>query len=206
MDPNWTFNGLPLHPLLVHAVVILIPLTAVALLLAVFWPAARRRLGIVVPIAGLLLVVLVPITVQAGEALKEVVGPIPAVIEHESYGQMVLPWVIALAVVAIGEWVWYRFFDERMKTGSPGARPRSAHRDRGRGGHRRRRIDRHRRPRPARPAPEPSGADCSRALTGGRRAVPDYRRSPVSAIEPMIRAACRMRASGRRSRPIRSPR
>ena len=119
MDPNWTFNGLPLHPLLVHAVVILIPLTAIALLLAVFWPAARRRLGLVVPLAALLLVVLVPITVQAGEALKEVVGPIPAVLTHESYGQMVLPWVISLAVVAVGEWVWYRFFDERMTTSSP---------------------------------------------------------------------------------------
>ena len=120
MDPDWTFNGLPLHPLLVHAVVILIPLTAVALLLAVFWPAARRRLGVVVPLAGLLLVVLVPITVLAGEALKEVVGPIPAVLEHESYGRQVLPWVISMAVVAVGEWVWYRFFDDRMIAEFPG--------------------------------------------------------------------------------------
>jgi hypothetical protein len=120
MDPDWTFNGLPLHPLLVHAVVILIPLTAIALLLAVFWPAARRRLGIVVPLAGLLLVVLVPITVQAGQALKEAVGPIPAVLRHESYAVQVLPWVIALALVAIGEWIWYRFFDQRMLSGSPG--------------------------------------------------------------------------------------
>ena len=120
MDFDWTFNGLPLHPLLVHATVILAPLTAVALLLAVFWPAARRRLGIVVPLAGLLMVVLVPITVQAGEALKAVVGPIPAVQTHEGFGRMMLPWTIAVAVVAVGEYVWYRFFADRMKVSSPG--------------------------------------------------------------------------------------
>jgi hypothetical protein len=27
--------------------------------------------------------------------------------------------VISLAVVAVGEWVWYRFFDERMRETSP---------------------------------------------------------------------------------------
>jgi hypothetical protein len=34
---------------------------------------------------------------------------------------MLLPWVIGVAVVGIGEWVWYRWFDERMRTTSPGA-------------------------------------------------------------------------------------
>ena len=50
------------------------------------------------------MVVLVPITQAAGEALKAVVGPIPAVLVHEGYGLMMLPWTIAVAVVAIGEW------------------------------------------------------------------------------------------------------
>src|SRR5690606_37393735 len=59
---GFTIAGLPLHPLLVHAVVILVPLTALALVLGSLWPAARRRLGIVTPLAAALLVVLVPIT------------------------------------------------------------------------------------------------------------------------------------------------
>ena len=84
MDPlraagMFEIAGLPLHPLLVHAVVVLTPLTALALVLGSVWPAARRRLGIVTPLAALLLIVLVPITVAAGEALAAVVGPIPAV-------------------------------------------------------------------------------------------------------------------------------
>jgi uncharacterized membrane protein len=37
--------GPPLHPLIVHAVIVLTPLTVLALLVGTFWPTARRRLG-----------------------------------------------------------------------------------------------------------------------------------------------------------------
>jgi hypothetical protein len=40
-----TVDGLPAHPLLVHAVVVLVPVTAVLAVLVVCWPAARRRVG-----------------------------------------------------------------------------------------------------------------------------------------------------------------
>lgn len=102
-------TGLPMHPLLVHAVVILTPLTALALVLGSLWPAARRRLGIVTPLAALLLVVLVPITVAAGEALRELVGSAPAIDRHEGLGRMLLPWVIGMFVVAAAQWAWFRW-------------------------------------------------------------------------------------------------
>jgi hypothetical protein len=102
-------TGLPLHPLLVHAVVILVPLTALALVLGSVWPAARRRLGIVTPLAALLMVLLVPLTVAAGLALKELVGSIPAVETHEGFGRMLLPWVIGMLVVAAAQWAWFRW-------------------------------------------------------------------------------------------------
>ena len=70
--------GLPLHPLIVHAVMVLLPLTALALALGAVVPAARRRLVIVTPLAALLVLVLVPVTILAGEDLKEVVGPLSA--------------------------------------------------------------------------------------------------------------------------------
>ena len=44
----YTANGRPLHVLLVHMVVILLPVTAICVLLAAIWPAVRRRLGIVI--------------------------------------------------------------------------------------------------------------------------------------------------------------
>jgi len=102
-------GGLPLHPLIVHLVVVLAPLTALALVLGTLWPTARRRLGIVTPLASLVVLILVPITVAAGESLKAVVGPMPAVERHEAWGRMLLPWAIALFAVAAAQWSWYRF-------------------------------------------------------------------------------------------------
>jgi hypothetical protein len=107
--------GLPLHPLIVHAVVVLTPLTVLALLLGTVWPAARRRLGIVTPLGALLVLVLVPVTVAAGEALAELVGPIPAVERHEELGRMLLPWAIALFAVASAQWAWFRWGETRMR-------------------------------------------------------------------------------------------
>lgn len=111
--------GLPLHPLIVHAVVVLLPLTAFALLLGTFFPTARRRLGIVTPIAALLVLVLVPVTIAAGESLKEIVGPLPSVEHHEMLGRMLPPWALALFIVAAAQWAWYRFRPVRGQDEAP---------------------------------------------------------------------------------------
>lgn len=115
MDGSLQVGGLPLHPLLVHAVVVLLPLTALALVLAQLWPAARRRLGIVTPLAALLVLVLVPVTILAGESLKQTVGPLPAVAVHEGYGRMLPPWAIALFAVASAQWAWFRWGVRRIR-------------------------------------------------------------------------------------------
>ncbi|BDZ45809.1 hypothetical protein [Naasia aerilata] len=67
---DFSVNGLPLHPLLVHSVIALVPITALAVVLHAVWPAARRRLGIVTPLAGLALLVAVPLTVAAGRTFR----------------------------------------------------------------------------------------------------------------------------------------
>ena len=108
--------GLPLHPLIVHAVVILVPLTALALVLGAIFPAARKRLGIVTPIAGLIVLVLVPITMLAGEALAQQVGPIPAVVHHADLGRLLWPWTLAMFLVAVVQWCWYRFSEGPRRT------------------------------------------------------------------------------------------
>jgi hypothetical protein len=64
-----TISGLPAHVLLVHAMVVLAPLTALLEILCALWPAARRRLvWLVVAFAGGTMV-LTPITTEAGEWL-----------------------------------------------------------------------------------------------------------------------------------------
>lgn len=85
-------GGIPLHPLLVHAVVVLLPLSALATVLHALRPAARRRLGFVTPLAALIVLGLIPITVAAGESLAPVVGSFPQLDAHEVLGQMLLRW------------------------------------------------------------------------------------------------------------------
>ncbi|TFD68981.1 hypothetical protein E3T47_01595 [Cryobacterium ruanii] len=107
---DWEFNGLPLHVLIVHAVVIVVPLAALCTLLTAFWPAARRRLGIVTPLVALAAVVLVPLAVQAGEWLQSrLVNVTPLLGAHTSLGTTLLPWVIGLFLLAVLQWVWYRY-------------------------------------------------------------------------------------------------
>ncbi|HTN55727.1 MAG TPA: DUF2231 domain-containing protein [Microbacterium sp.] len=111
------FTGLPVHPLLVHAAVVLTPLTAIALALAALWPAARRRLGVGLPIAALVVAVLVPITVLAGESLADTIGRTPTVMRHESLGLMLLPWAIAMLPASVLVW-WIG-----RQTAKPARRP-----------------------------------------------------------------------------------
>ncbi|MDH2413372.1 DUF2231 domain-containing protein [Nocardioides sp. CER19] len=101
-----TINGLPAHALLVHAVVVLLPLAALAVVLHAVWPAAARRLSVVTPLLCLAVVVLVPITTNAGEHLEESLGGSnPLIDRHAELADQILPWTIALAVVGLGQWV-----------------------------------------------------------------------------------------------------
>jgi len=110
MNLEWELNGLPLHVLIVHAVVIMVPLAALCALLTAFWPAARRRLGIVTPLVALAALVLVPLAVQAGEWLQSrLVNVTPLLGAHTALGETMLPWVIALFLAATLQWFWYRF-------------------------------------------------------------------------------------------------
>ncbi|WP_221583692.1 DUF2231 domain-containing protein [Microbacterium sp. G2-8] len=125
MDLNeFDVMGLPLHPLIVHAVVVLLPLAALALVVGTLWPAARRRLGLVTPALALLVLVLTPITLLSGETLKQEVGPVPSVLVHEDLARMLPPWAIALAVVAALQWAWFRW----RPTPLQGKKPPASHR------------------------------------------------------------------------------
>jgi ABC-type branched-subunit amino acid transport system permease subunit len=97
-----TLWGLPAHALLVHAIVVLAPLTAALEILCGFWPAARRNLvWLVLALAGVT-TILTPITTDAGEWLKDQrrsVSPILA--EHAERGDWMIYFSAALLVVAL---------------------------------------------------------------------------------------------------------
>ncbi|MFI9646148.1 DUF2231 domain-containing protein [Streptomyces sp. NPDC052040] len=97
-------NGLPAHVLLVHVVVVLVPLTALALVAAALWPRAARRLGPLLPLLALAALVSVPLTTQAGEWLERHVDDDALVRRHTELGDGLLPWVLGLFVLATVVW------------------------------------------------------------------------------------------------------
>lgn len=102
------FNGLPLHPLLVHVVIVLVPLAALVALLSGLWARARQRLGLLSPLLALLAVIVVPITVEAGEWLLARVVVSEQVQQHADLGRTLLPWSLALLVACSLQWWWHR--------------------------------------------------------------------------------------------------
>ena len=65
-----TVDGIPAHPLVVHAVVVLLPLAAVGTLLVVARPLWRQQLGVWVLLLALAGVAAVPVATQTGEQLQ----------------------------------------------------------------------------------------------------------------------------------------
>lgn len=114
-----TINGLPAHVLLVHAVVVLVPTTAILLVVAAVWPAARRALVWPVAVLAVLTAILTPITADAGEALAERFGDSEAVRTHAELGDtmtwFVLPVLVAAALLL--------FVHLRERRGASVARP-----------------------------------------------------------------------------------
>src|SRR4051795_10263385 len=111
-------NGLPAHVLLVHVVVVLVPLSALALVACALWPQAARRLGLLLPLLAFVGLVSVPLTTQAGEWLEEHVDSNALVRRHADLGDGLLPWAGGLFVLAV--FVWWA--PRRTASGSETAR------------------------------------------------------------------------------------
>jgi hypothetical protein len=97
-------SGIPIHILLVHAIVVLVPLTALLTVLSALWPAARRRIGVITPLLGLATLILVPITQNAGEWLQARVGNAPLIREHVDLGETMLWFAIGLFIASLLAW------------------------------------------------------------------------------------------------------
>lgn len=97
-----TVAGLPAHALLVHAIVVLAPLTAGLGILCALVPWARTRfVWLVVALAAVNLV-LTPLTVSAGQWLyNREDSHSPTLEVHEERGETMIYFSIALLVMAI---------------------------------------------------------------------------------------------------------
>lgn len=69
-----TIGGLPVHALVVHASVVLLPLTGLGAVLISLKPAWARRFGIIVVLVGLVALVSTVVAKESGETLAARVG------------------------------------------------------------------------------------------------------------------------------------
>jgi glucan phosphoethanolaminetransferase (alkaline phosphatase superfamily) len=99
MEINSLF-GLPAHPLVVHAAVVMLPLAAILTLVVAIWPGSRKWWA---PLAlGLAFVstFAVGLAQQSGEQLQEQVKNTQLVRDHAAMGQTVFPWAVAVTIMA----------------------------------------------------------------------------------------------------------
>ena len=97
-----TITGIPAHALLVHAIVVLAPLTALLEILCAIWPVARRRFVWLVLAFAAVTLALTPLTTSAGDWLfNQQSQPSDILITHANRGQWMIFFSAGLLVVAI---------------------------------------------------------------------------------------------------------
>ena len=107
-----TINGLPVHPLVVHAVVVLLPLAILGTIAIVVRPQWRRPYGVLVLAVTAAANVLIPVATSSGESLESQVGD-PG--EHAQLGDQLIWFAIPLLVL-VAAIVW---LDRRPPAGAP---------------------------------------------------------------------------------------
>lgn len=114
MNPlDASFLGLPLHPLVVHLVVVALPVGALATVASVVSPAVRSRFGLL-SLGTLTLGALAAIAAKfSGEALAETVTRPES---HERFGNLTL---VAGLVTAALAWLWW-WLERRREQAPPG--------------------------------------------------------------------------------------
>ncbi len=122
---DYVFADLPLHVLLVHAVIVLVPLVGLALVVIAAWPAARRVLWLPVLIAAIVLVPLGLLTIEAGKWLEVRVPAAPLIQVHTGLGESIVPWLWGLLSVGvlIAAWAVVELLAARRATESEPRRP-----------------------------------------------------------------------------------
>ncbi len=85
-----SFAGLPLHPLIVHLVVVAVPVAALVGIAVALWPAARTALGWFPAALALLALVAVPVASTSGESLYRSLGEPEFVARHADLGDSLI--------------------------------------------------------------------------------------------------------------------
>ena len=103
-----TVLGLPLHPLVVHATVVLVPLTALLVVLTAVSPRLRAWAGPLPLVGAVISTILAPISTSTGESLEHSLGESKLIEEHAELGDMLIWFCLGMLVVAAATWFLHR--------------------------------------------------------------------------------------------------
>ncbi|MGH3587734.1 MAG: DUF2231 domain-containing protein [Pseudonocardia sp.] len=96
----WTIDGIPLHPLVVHAVVVLLPLAAVGSVVIAARRSWRRTFGVPVLLLALVGVAAVPMATTTGTQLWTTLGgENPLIDTHAQRASWLLPFALAFLLL-----------------------------------------------------------------------------------------------------------
>jgi hypothetical protein len=104
-----TILGLPAHPLIVHAVVVLVPLAAVLVGASAVSARFRHWSRYATPLVALAGLAMVPLASESGEGLERSVPHSALVEQHAELADSLLPLMVAVTVVALVQ----RWLDRR---------------------------------------------------------------------------------------------
>lgn len=120
-----TIGGLPVHPLVVHAVVVLLPLAVLGTVAVALRPSWRARYSGLVALVAVVGTALCPVATSSGEALERRVGD-PG--EHAGLGDQLLWFSLPMALLAVVMW----WMQRRARTAADATAPATG--DRGTSG------------------------------------------------------------------------
>jgi len=89
---------MPLHPLIVHAVVVLLPMAVLGAVLIAVWPAIRARWAWPVVVLTVAAVVAIPLATSTGEGLEHSLPRTSALAAHAELGDQLLVFAAPLLV------------------------------------------------------------------------------------------------------------
>ena len=108
-----TVAGVPVHPLVVHAVVVLLPLAAVGVILIAAIPRWRAAIGFTVLLVTAVGTALVPVAIMSGNNLADSIGKSELVARHQELGSTL--WYIAVPLLLVSVLLWWLGRRERSE-------------------------------------------------------------------------------------------
>lgn len=99
-----TVGGIPLHPLVVHGAVVLVPLAALGVVALALVPRWRSQYSVLVFLLALVAAVNVQIAKMTGETFKDTFGELPKIERHADLGSDMLWFALPLLAASIVIW------------------------------------------------------------------------------------------------------